>query len=131
MVIIVILSSFLFFAKIPSSMTVNYYVKPFRTERTSESSCSNVQRPCFTVNEYASNSDEYFVNNTRFYFYPGIHRLDYSLNLVNVHNFSFLGWPDGDQVVTIAVDSSASITCLLYVRSIAHVSSFQSHLRSL
>ena len=29
---------------------------------------------------------------------------------MNVHNFSFLGWPDGDQVVTIAVDSSASIT---------------------
>ena len=29
---------------------------------------------------------------------------------MNLHNFSFLGWPNGDQVVTIAVDSSASIT---------------------
>ena len=84
------------------------YVKPFTSERTSP--CSNMQRPCLTLNEYACTSDEYFVNNTRFYFYPGIHRLEYSVNLVNLYNFSFLGWPNGDQVVTIAVDSSASIT---------------------
>ena len=76
-----------------------------------------MKRPCLTLNEYASNSDEYFVNNTRFYFYPGIHRLEYSINLVNLHNVSFLGrpgksigWPNGDQVVTMAVDSSVSIT---------------------
>ena len=96
----------LFFAKVSSSMMVNY-VKPLTSE--SASPCSNVQWPCLTLNEYASNSDEYFVNNTRFYFHPGIHRLKYSLNLVNLHNFSFLGWPNGGQVVTIAVDSSASI----------------------
>ena len=29
---------------------------------------------------------------------------------MNLHNISFLGWPNGDQVVTIAIDSSASIT---------------------
>ena len=69
-----------------------------------------MQRPCLTLNEYAGNPDKYFVNNTRFYFYPGIHRLDYSLNLVNLYNFSFLGWPNYDQVVTIAVDSSARIS---------------------
>jgi predicted outer membrane repeat protein len=97
----------LFFAKISYSRTVNY-VKPFASERTSP--CSDMQRPCLTLNEYASNSDEYFVNNTTFYFYPGIHRLDYSLILVNLYNFSFLGRPNGDQVVTIAVDSLASIT---------------------
>ena len=88
------------------------YVKPFeRKESEKASPCSNVQRPCLTLNEYARGSDEYFVNNTRFYFYPGIHRLDYSVNLVNLRNFSFLGWPNGDRVVTIAVDSSWSITC--------------------
>ena len=97
----------LFFANVTS---VNY-VKPFeRKESEKASPCSKVQRPCLTLNEYARGSDEYFVNNTRFYFYPGIHRLDYSVNLVNLHNFSFLGWPNSDQVVTIAVDSSASIT---------------------
>ena len=40
-------------------MTINY-VKPFTSERASP--CSDVQRPCLTLNEYASNSDEYFVN---------------------------------------------------------------------
>ena len=97
----------LFFANVSSSMTVNY-VKPLTSEKAS--SCFNVQRPCLTLNEYARGSDEYFINNTRFYFYPGIHRLNYTLNLMNLQNFSFLGWPHGDQVVTIAIDSSASIT---------------------
>ena len=97
----------LFFAKVSSSMTVNY-VKPLTSERASP--CSNVQRPCLTLNEYASDSDEYFVNNTGYYFYPGIHRLEYSVNLVNLYNFAFLGRPNNDQVVTIAVGSSAGIT---------------------
>ena len=101
LLIIILLS-----AKVFSSIVVNY-VKPFTTERTSP--YSNVQRPCLTLNEYARNSDEYFVNNTRFYFYPGIHRLEYSVNLVNLYNFSFLGWPNGDQVVTIVIDSSAIV----------------------
>ena len=116
--ILIVMSSLSFFAKIPSSISMHVnYVKPFGSERVSESPCSDVQRPCLTLNEYASNPDEYFVNNTRFYFYPGIHRLEYTLNLVNLYNFSFLGRPksigrpNGDQVVTIlAVDSSASIT---------------------
>ena len=111
---LIVISSLSFFAKIPSSITMNY-VKPFRNERASESPYSSVQRPCLTLNEYAStsNTDEYFNDNTRFYFYPGIHRLEY---LVNLYNFSFLGRPKSigrpiaDQVVTIAVDSSASIT---------------------
>ena len=109
--ILIVISSLSFFAKIPSSMSMHVnYVKPFGSERASESPCSDVQMPCLTLNEYANNSDEYFVNNTRFYFYPGIHRLEFTLNLVNLYNFSFLGWPNGDQVVTMAVDSSASIT---------------------
>ena len=109
--ILIMISPLIFFAKISSSMTgtINY-VKPFESERASP--CPDVQRPCLTLNEYASDSEEHFVNNTRFYFYPGIHRLDHSLILVNLQNFSFLGWPNGnsDQVVTIVVDSSASVT---------------------
>jgi predicted outer membrane repeat protein len=105
--ILIVMSSLLFLAKISYSMTVNY-VKPFSSERASP--CSDMQRPCLALNEYASNSDEYFVNNTRFYFYPGIHRLDNSLILIYLYNFSFLGRPSGGQTVTIAVDSSATIT---------------------
>ena len=103
--ILVVISSLLFFIKTTSSMTVNY-VKPFAV--TTASPCSDVQRPCLTLNEYASDSDEHFVNNTIFYFYPGIHRLDYSLILENLCNFSFHSWPS-DRVITIAVDSFATI----------------------
>ena len=106
--ILIVISSLSFFAKITASSTTVNYVKPFASKIASP--CSDVQRPCLTLNEYASDSNEHCVNNTRFYFYPGIHRLDYTVHLVNLHNFSFLGRPNGDQVVTIAVDSSASIT---------------------
>ena len=74
----------LFFANVTS---VNY-VKPLeRKESEKASPCSKVQRPCLTLNEYARGSDDYFVNNTRFYFYPGIHRLDYSVNLAIFHSW--------------------------------------------
>ena len=79
----------LLFAKVSSSMTVKY-VKPFTSERASESPCSDVQRPCLTLNEYTSNSNEHFVNNTRFYFYPGIHKLQHSVNLVIFHSWAGL-----------------------------------------
>ncbi len=70
---LIMMSSLLFSANIvTSSMTVNY-VKPFTSNRASP--CSDMQRPCLTLNEYASNSDEHFVNNTRFHVYPGMHRI--------------------------------------------------------
>ena len=105
---IIVMSSLLFFAKITSSESMNVnYVNPFANNT---SPCSDVQRPCLTLNEYASNSDNYCVNNTRFYFYSGIHWLNYILIFENLHNLSFQGWPNGDQGVTIVVDSAASIT---------------------
>jgi predicted outer membrane repeat protein len=108
---LIVMSPLLFSAKINSLMTVNY-VKPFSSKRASP--CSDLQGPCLTLNEYryipVIQMHEYFVNNTRFYFYSGMYRLDYSLILTNLYNFSFLGRPNGGQVVTIAVDSSASIT---------------------
>ena len=115
--ILIVISSLSFFAKIPSSMSMHVnYVKPFGHERASKSPQSDVQRPCLTLNEYASNSDEYFVNtDTRFYFYPGIHRLEFILNLVNLYNISQLGWSKFmviRQLVTMAVDSSVSIIVL-------------------
>ena len=108
--ILIVMSSLLFFAKITSSMTINY-VKPF-TKFNRTTPCSDVQRPCFTLNEYASSSltNEYFVNNTRFYFYSGIHWLNYTLIFENLHDISFQGWPNSDQVVTIVVNSATSIT---------------------
>ena len=105
--IIIMSSSLLFFAKTTASMTVNY-VKPLMSTTTLP--CPDDYRPCLTLGEYTSDSDVYFVNNTIFYFYPGIHRLDNSLILENLYNFSFHGLPNGDQIVNVSVDSLANIT---------------------
>ena len=60
--ILIVISSLSFFAKIYSSMSMHMnYVNRFGSERASESPCSDVQMPCLTLNEYASNSDEYLL----------------------------------------------------------------------
>ena len=106
-ILVIMSSSLLFFAKTTASMTVRY-VKPLVS--TTASLCPDDYRPCLTLGEYTSHSDVYFVNNTIFYFYPGIHRLDDNLILENLYNFSFQGLPNGDQIVNVSVDPSANIT---------------------
>ena len=81
------------------------YVTPSRT-----SSCPNEPMLCRTLQEYASEPERYFANNTSFYFYSGVHRLDDSLRLKNVHNISFQGLPTGNGVVNILMAFSASIS---------------------
>ena len=51
-------------------------------------SCSS--QPCLTLNEYAREADQYFVDNTTFMFLPGIHQLDIQLNLVSVSDIVLL-----------------------------------------
>ena len=101
----------IFSARTTSSMTVNY-VKPLNFESTTASPCSDMQRPCLILSEYTSDLDVYFINNTIFYFYPGMHTLRDSLVLENVHNLSFQGWPSGEDVIKIipATGSSTSIS---------------------
>lgn len=61
--------------------------------------------------KYASEPEVYFVSNTIFYFYPGIHRLRDSLRLKNLYNFSFRSLPtETDNDTFISVCNSASIT---------------------
>ena len=104
--VLIVMSSFLLLAKMTSSTTINY-VKPF-----AHSLCSDVLRFCLTLNEYINDLDEYFINNTIFYFHPGIHKLDDRIILENLYNFSFQGWPHDDQVVniTVAMGSLAGIS---------------------
>ena len=84
--VLIAMSSLLLFAKMTSSITVNY-ATPFASKTASP--CSDMLRPCLTPNEYISDLDEYFINNTVFYFYPGIRRLDDSLVLENLYIFFF------------------------------------------
>ena len=103
----VIVTSSLLFAKTTASLTVNY-VKPLVSMTASP--CPNEQRPCLTLGEYTSNLDVCFVNNTIFYFYPGIHKLGNGLILENLYIFSFQSSPNGNKVVNIVVDSLAGNT---------------------
>ena len=87
--VLIVMSSLLLFAKMTSSTTVNY-ATPFASRTASP--CSDMLRPCLTSNEYISDLDEYFINNTVFYFYPGIRRLalDEFSSGESIHFFSGL-----------------------------------------
>ena len=62
------------------------YVTPNETAQ-----CSNGWSNCLTLEEYASQPDDYFINNTIFQFEPGSHTLNRGLTLTNLHNFTLLG----------------------------------------
>ena len=70
--------------------------------------CSDDQDPCLTLQEYASQPDTYFANNTIFYFEPGSHTLNRSFKLENLHNFTFQGLADSE-VVNVMFSSFISI----------------------
>ena len=91
---------------------IQNYVQPSASKMIP---CPREQRPCLTLKEYANKSEVYFVNNTVFYFYSGIHRVDSSLKLINVHNFSFQSLASAtinNGVITgnVILDSQASIS---------------------
>ena len=84
---------------------LNRYVTPNRTVR-----CFNGQLPCQTLEEYATQPEMYFMNNTYFYFQPGNHQLnDILLNLRNLRNVIFEGLPNNKNMVNIFLESSVSI----------------------
>ena len=85
---------------------LNRYVIPSRTTR-----CFNDQVPCQTIEEYVSQPDMYFSNNTNFYFQPaaGNHRLNSSLILTSLRDVNFQGLPDNN-VVNVLLGSFVSIT---------------------
>ena len=63
--------------------------------------CLTDQHPCFTIDEYASQIDKFFLNDSIFSFLSGNHSLNVGLNISGIHNISFIGLPDNS--VTIMV----------------------------
>ena len=86
------------------SSSLNICVTPNKTVR-----CSDDEVSCLALQEYASQSDIYFINDTILHFEPGIHTLKSSLNLKNLHNFTFHGVP-GNESVNVLFGSLVSIT---------------------
>ena len=83
--------------------------------------CINNQVPCQTIEQYATQPEIYFANNTCFYFQPGNHQLNSSLKLTHLQNISFKGLPS-NSVVNLFLNSFVSITwgncCLVQLTSI-------------
>ena len=79
------------------------YIKPIRgTPHLTD------QVHLFTLEEYASQQDQYFVNDTIFYLYPGMHTLSRNLDVTDVHNLTIEGL-SGSEPVVVVLDSSVSI----------------------
>ena len=83
---------------------LNHYVIPNRTMR-----CFNDQVSCQTIEEYVSQPDVYFTNNTNFYFQPGNHQLNSNLTLTSLRDVNFQGLPDNN-VVNVLRGSFVGIT---------------------
>ena len=72
-------------------------------------SCLANQHPCFTIDEYASQVDKFFLNDSIFSFDPGNHSLNIGLNISGIHNVSFIGLPDSS-VTNVVLNRSACIS---------------------
>ena len=74
--------------------------------------CINDQVPCQTMEQYATQPERYFTNNTCFYFQPGNHQLNSSLKLSNLRNVVFKGLPDSsnNNMVNIFLGPIVNIT---------------------
>ena len=66
--------------------------------------CLDDHAPCLTLEEYVRQQDRYFTNDSSFHFYPGIHFLNDSLTLINVHNVTMQGLSSDGPMVTIVVN---------------------------
>ena len=81
-----ILKLLLFYSLIIETDGLKNYVTPNEITQ-----CSIGWSNCLTLEEYASQPDDYFKNNTIFEFEPGSHGLNRSLTFTNLHNFTILG----------------------------------------
>ena len=83
-----------------------YYVTP-----SGIIGCVNDRVPCQTMEQYATQPEMYFANNTCFYFQPGNHQLNSSLKLSNLRNVVFKGLPDSsNNMVNIFLGPFVNIT---------------------
>ena len=71
--------------------------------------CLANQYPCFSIDEYASQVDKFFLNDSIFSFDPGNHSLNIGLNISGIHNVSFIGLPD-NSVTIMVLNRSAFIS---------------------
>ena len=95
---------------LPETAATLNYVIPIVNDMKIRCPGAGDKAPCYTLQEYASQRDTYFTNNTIFYFFPGLHKLEESLRLISIRNLSFQGVHGNDsEMVRITFNSSASM----------------------
>ena len=92
----------LFFCSIAFTDAEIFYVKP-----GDDMNCT-YQPSCLTLNEYVTQKEQYFLDNTTFMFLPGIHQLDVQLNVENLSNISFIGREE--PLVQVSLSEAVNIT---------------------
>ena len=95
----------------------NNYVTP-----SEKIGCSDNMSPCLTLQEYVSQPQVYFANNTMFTFESGSHTLNSSLSLVHIHNFTFQGLSYSEVLVSPLVNVTWESCWNIKVSSIIFIS---------
>ena len=67
--------------------------------------CIADQHPCFTIDEYGSQVDKFFLNDSIFSFGPGNHSLTVGLDISGIHNVSFTGLPNNSVRIMVPNES--------------------------
>ena len=89
-----------------------YYVQ--QTDNEDGANCSLARdQSCLTLNDYATNTSLYFVDNTTFMFLPGTHQLNVELKLEFLSNVKFTAYSgDEEQYPCVLLsNTSVSISC--------------------
>ena len=87
-----------------SSVQQVNYVTPNRSMP-----CLTDQHPCLTIDEYASQIDKFFLNDSIFSFGPGNHSLNIGLHISGINNVSFVGLSNNRVTITV-LNMSACIS---------------------
>ena len=88
-------------------LATRVYVKP-----NDSVICPGNTEPCLTMNNYTEEPERYFsMSNTTFIFLPGVHKLNATVNVVNVSNFTLTSYHlENNTAYIIIVGASNNIT---------------------
>ena len=92
--------------KMNASVLTENYVTP---DKIVGCSSNRSQNRCLTLQEYTSRPDDYFTNNTIFYFEPGEHKLNSSLQLENLNNVTLHGLPGSSEKLRVRISFEAFV----------------------
>ena len=98
---------FFFLLANSSTFAMRLYVKP-----NDDVTCPDDIEPCLTLKKYTKEPEQYFgMSNTSFIFLPGTHKLNATVHVVNVSNFTLVSYysQSVNDTANIIIDASNGI----------------------